>query len=403
MNDFGCVSRLAEGTVTTAGLMSYMPLYYPFPGLELLEARSEKREDDGSAYFSMHEELAKKFHLERFIAEQNENDASEELHQDFRYWTIQDYLSKYISQQLTPYQVALAIVKAVKQSSQSPCSSTSSSSTSSSPSRHIINAITAMNEHDVLEQARQSTKRYHSKQGIRPLEGVPIAIKDEISLKNYPTTHGTTFLGELNGISVNDCIIVQRLKSAGAIIVGKTNMHELGVGTTGFNWTDTGMARNPHNTNHYTGGSSSGSAAAVSAGLVPLAVGLDGGGSIRIPSSLCGVVGLKPTFGRGDLDMKLCYSLGHVGPIGGSVVDVAIGYAVMAGLEGNDHDDGALQVKNVKGHVQIPPLHLARFGLGKDLSKLKFGIFEDYFNDADSEVVDACWKAVGHLESLGEK
>jgi len=401
VNDFGCVSRLAEGTVTTAGLMSYMPLYYPFPDLELLEGRSEKREDDGSAYFCMHEELAKGFDLERFIAEQNENDASEELHRDFCYWTIQDYISKYTSQQLTPYQVALAIVKAVKQSSQSPYSSTSSS-TSSSPSQKNINAITAMNEHEVLEQARQSTKRYHSKQGIRPLEGVPIAIKDEINLKNYPTTHGTTFLGKLNGTSVNDCIIVQRLKSAGAIIVGKTNMHELGVGTTGFNWTHTGMARNPHNTNHYTGGSSSGSAAAVSAGLVPLAVGLDGGGSIRIPSSLCGVVGLKPTFGRGDLDMKLCYSLGHVGPIGGSVVDVAIGYAVMAGVGGNDHDDGVVQVKNVKGHVRVPPLHLARFGLGKDLSKLKIGIFEDYFNDADSDVVDACWKAVGHLESLGE-
>ncbi len=391
-----------------------MPLYYPFPDLELLEGRGERNGSEtcldgdedaprNNDYFRMHEEFARDFDLETFMAEENEkqNDAFEEEGRgdNFRYWTIHDYLSKYKSQQLTPYQVALAIIKAVKQSSQS--TSPSTSPYPSSP-RHTINAITVLNEHDVLEQARESTQRYHSQQSIRPLEGVPIAIKDEVDLKNYPTTHGTTFLAKINGISSKDCIVVQRLKSAGAIIVGKTNMHELGVGTTGFNWTDTGMARNPHNVKHYTGGSSSGSAAAVSAGLVPLAVGLDGGGSIRIPSSLCGVVGLKPTFGRGDLDVKLCHSLGHVGPMGGSVVDVAIGYAVMAGLGCNNHDGGGVHVTNVKGHVRVPPVHLARIGRGKDFSKLKIGIFEDYFNDADSDVVDACWKAVGHLESLGK-
>ena len=123
-------------------------------------------------------------------------------------------------------------------------------------------------------------------------------------MAGYKTFKGTSFYGEIAGIEV-DCRIVELLRNAGAIIGGKTNMHEIGLGTTGHN-THWGTPRNPYDPSRYTGGSSSGSAAAVACGLVPLAVGLDGGGSIRIPSALCGIVGLKATFKRISMDLTIC-------------------------------------------------------------------------------------------------
>ena len=397
------MTRLAQ----SSELRYEMPLFYPLPDFELCEGCVNVQHGCNcwNCCFRKHDKLASDFDLKTFsehdqqtahtaISDYDASNDNYDSEDEFRHWTIQDYLHYYQTQQLTPYQVALAIIKAVKHSN-------NKSTTSTSPP---LNAIVAMNEEDILEQARQSTKRYNNainnttkqKEELpRLLEGVPVVIKDEVGLKNYPTTQGTTFLASIDGISTKDCLVVQKLKHAGALIVGKSNMHEMGIGTTGFNWSDFGTARNPYNVHHYTGGSSSGSAAAVAAGFVPLAVGLDGGGSIRIPSSLCGVVGLKPTFSRGDMDMELCPTLGHIGPIGASVLDVAIGYAVMAGPFLDDDSNNSTNKKS-------PPVHLATFYNNQNLSDVKIGIYEEYFNDADAEIVETCWKVVKHLESLGK-
>lgn len=122
--------------------------------------------------------------------------------------------------------------------------------------------------------------------------------------------------------------VVQRLLAQGCVVIGKTNMHEMGLGITGFN-RHFGTPRNPYHPDYHTGGSSSGTAAAVAAGFVPLGVGADGGGSIRIPAGFCGVFGLKATFGRVSHHgcAPLCWSVSHVGPIGATAADLILGCA----------------------------------------------------------------------------
>lgn len=169
---------------------------------------------------------------------------------------------------------------------------------------------------------------------------------------------------------------VARLRRAGALLIGKANMHEIGMGVTGLN-PHHGPARNPYLPNRATGGSSSGSAAAVAAGLCPIAVGADGGGSIRIPASLCGVVGLKPTFSRVSEHgaAPLCWSLAHVGPIAVSARDAALALSVMAGADPKDpHTLGQ------------PPLDFAELERG-DLSGLRIGVYWPWFEDAEADVV----------------
>ena len=157
--------------------------------------------------------------------------------------------------------------------------------------------------------AEASTQRWKQQQPLSLLDGVPVGIKVEFEVLGEVHSQGTQFITR---ISERDSEPVARLRAAGCIIVGITNMHEIGIGTSGHNpWT--GSARNPYNTSHLTGGSSSGSGSAVSAGIVPIALGADGGGSIRIPAALCGVVGLKPTFGRVPCDADLAFTVGHAG------------------------------------------------------------------------------------------
>lgn len=183
---------------------------------------------------------------------------------------------------------------------------------------------------DARAQARASTERFRKGAPLGPLDGVPVAIKDEFNVKGYPTTSGTAFLG---GKPVDrDALVVERLRRAGAILFGKTNMHELGLGPSGVNIYH-GAARNPFDATRDTGGSSAGSAAAVASGLVPLALGNDGGGSIRIPAALCGIPGLKGTYGRVPTEgVELtCWSLEHSGPMGSSIADVALGLRAITG------------------------------------------------------------------------
>jgi Asp-tRNA(Asn)/Glu-tRNA(Gln) amidotransferase A subunit family amidase len=186
---------------------------------------------------------------------------------------------------------------------------------------------------DARRDAHASHERHRAGRALSVLDGVPVSLKDQVDVVGTPVRGGTrhTFW-----VAAADATLVARLRRAGAIVVGKNSMHELGAGGTGFS--PTGSARNPWDPRRAPGGSSSGTAAALAAGLVPVGVGSDGGGSIRLPASLCGVVGLKPTFGRVSKygTLGVVPSLGHFGPMAPSLVDTAVLYAAIAGRDAQD-------------------------------------------------------------------
>jgi hypothetical protein len=186
--------------------------------------------------------------------------------------TAADFHRAYLEEKTTPVDVAMRLLDIVR-----------SIEESAVPLRPFI----AWEERELMQQARASTERYERGESLGILDGVPISVKDELDMQPFPTMVGTKFYNTQP--PAEDATTVSRLRSAGALMVGKTNMHEIGIGVTGLN-VPYGTTRNPHHLDHYPGGSSSGSAAAVAAGLSPIALGLDGGGSIRIPASLCGVV-----------------------------------------------------------------------------------------------------------------
>ncbi|GIW71240.1 MAG: amidase [Planctomycetota bacterium] len=246
----------------------------------------------------------------------------------------------------------------------------------------------ACDPEDVRAQARAATERWRAGTPRGPLDGVPVAIKDEVDLVPYPTTAGTRFFGRRP--AARDATSVARLRAAGAVLLGKANMHEIGLGVTGLN-PHHGTARNPCDPTRITGGSSSGSAAAVAAGFCPLALGCDGGGSIRIPAALCGVFGLKPTFGRVSEHgaAPICWSVAHIGPIAATARDLALGYLAMAGEDPLD--------PNTLGQ---PAPHLQGVGEG-GLQGLRLGIYRPWFEDADAEVVARCRELLLALERAG--
>ena len=240
---------------------------------------------------------------------------------------------------------------------------------------------------DLRSQAQEATQRYKEGRPRGLLDGVPIAVKDEVDMVPYPTTGGTSFLG--SSPAQTDSTVVERLRRAGAMLIGKTNMHEIGILPDSVNphW---GAVRNPYNVRHDAGGSSSGSAAAVAAGFCPVAIGAEGGGSIRIPAAFCGVVGVKPTFGRVSEAgaLPLCGSVAHLGPIAATVDDAALMYEVIAGPNPGDAstlDQPAPQL----------PSHKA------GLKAVRIGIFQPWFSDADGEVTTACERVIKELVRMG--
>ncbi len=175
-----------------------------------------------------------------------------------------------------------------------------------------------------------------AKSGVGPLGGVPVLVKDCIDWRGQPTMHGSAVYRDA-APAAGDAEVVQRLRDAGATLIGKSHLSEFCFGATGENAT-LGNCRNPWDTARITGGSSSGSAAAVGAGIVPAAIGTDTGGSVRVPAALCGVVGLRPTLGRvsnhGVLDVSTICDV--VGPFGATVADAARLYAAIAGYDARD-------------------------------------------------------------------
>ncbi|MFI5311747.1 MAG: amidase, partial [Gemmatimonadales bacterium] len=251
-----------------------------------------------------------------------------------------------------------------------------------------LRSFIAVDRDDVMAQARASSERWKAGRPIGPFDGVPVAVKDEMDQAGYPTTLGTRFLGATK--ATEDATVVARLRAAGALLVGKANMHEIGINVTGLN-PHHGTTRNPYDDAHHTGGSSSGPATAVASGLVPVAIGADGGGSIRIPSAFCGLVGIKATFGRiSDAGaVPLCWSVAHIGPIAASVRDCARAYALVAGPDPRD--------PNSLGH---PPVEIDDTG-ATSLAGMRFGVYWPWFRHATPDVVACCERMVRALVERG--
>jgi Asp-tRNA(Asn)/Glu-tRNA(Gln) amidotransferase A subunit family amidase len=193
-----------------------------------------------------------------------------------------------------------------------------------------LNAFVQVDAPVALAQARKADELFAQGLDLGPLHGIPVAVKDNIDTVDYITTYGSA---HFEGFQPScDALCVQRLRKAGAVIVGKTLTHEFAYGPTGDRSLQ-GAARNPWDTACITGGSSAGSAAAVASGMVPLALGTDTGGSIRIPAALCGAVGFKPSFASVPLDgvFPLASSLDHVGPIANHIEDARLLFEVVAG------------------------------------------------------------------------
>ncbi len=223
------------------------------------------------------------------------------------------------------------------------------------------------------------------------LHGIPVSIKDSLATAGVRTTAGAKHLWDW--VPDEDATVVARLKQAGAVIVGKTNLHEWAAGCTTINpWY--GATRNPWDRNRVPGGSSGGSAASVAAGLALGSIGTDNAGSVRNPASLCGVVGLKATYGRvsryGGVAGTGGYSTDHFGVLSRTVRDSALMLQAIAGRDPKDP---------LSSHAPVPDFG-ARVGEG--VTGLRIGVIRDYFDDlAVDEVKEAVANAVGVLESLG--
>ena len=183
------------------------------------------------------------------------------------------------------------------------------------------------------------------------LSGIPIAVKDLYETAGIRTTAGSLFFKDY--IPEQDAVAVKKLKAAGANIIGKTSTHEIALGVTNIN-PHYGSPRNPWDTSRITGGSSGGSAAAVATGMCMAAMGSDTGGSIRIPASLCGVVGLKPTYGRVSLRgvFPLSWNLDHAGPLTRSVKDAALLLQVLAGYDEEDPSSADVPVDDYSKRIE---------------------------------------------------
>ncbi len=199
-----------------------------------------------------------------------------------------------------------------------------------------LNAFTAVVEQRALDRATAIDDARQNGKPLGPLAGVPFAVKNLFDVKGLPTLAGSK-INRDRPPAAADSPLIERLEIAGAVLVGALNMGEYAYDFTGENLHD-GPARNPHDTRRMTGGSSSGSAGAVAGGLVPLSLGSDTNGSIRVPAALCGIFGLKPTYGRLSRARSFPFvgSLDHVGPFARSVYDLALAYDAM---QGHDPDD----------------------------------------------------------------
>lgn len=254
-----------------------------------------------------------------------------------------------------------------------------------------VNAFLRFTPDIALADARRAEAEISCGHWRGPLHGVPYGLKDIIDYAGLPTTAHSAILKD--SIAVSDARVTERLRTAGAVFMGKLSTHEFALGGPCFDlpWPP---ARNPWNRDHFCGGSSSGSGVATAAGFLPFAIGTDTGGSVRNPATMCGVVGIKPTYGlvsrRGVF--PLAYSLDHVGPLTRTVRDNAIVLNMIAGHDGGD-----------PGSVARPYVdHTAQ--LGKDVKGLRIGWLRHFYEEdiqADPQMGAAVDAAVATLRDLG--
>lgn len=253
----------------------------------------------------------------------------------------------------------------------------------------INSYVTVLDEETILARAEEVQKQIDSGELDSPLAGVPAAIKDNMCTKGILTTCSSKILE--NFVPSYSAEAVRNLEKAGAVMIGKTNMDEFAMGST----TETsayGITRNPHNTEHVPGGSSGGSCAAVAACECSYALGSDTGGSIRQPSSFCGVTGIKPTYGTVSRYGLIAYgsSLDQIGPIAKDITDCA---AILEAISSYDKKDST--------SIQREDLDFTS-ALVADVKGMKIGIPRDYFGEGlDPQVKAAIEKAAGVLEENG--
>jgi aspartyl-tRNA(Asn)/glutamyl-tRNA(Gln) amidotransferase subunit A len=252
---------------------------------------------------------------------------------------------------------------------------------------HVLNSYITVTADAALEQARYLDDEIAQGKYRGPLHGIPISIKDHIDTAGVRTTAGAK--SRINHVPDKDAAVVRRMKRAGAVLIGKANMNRFASGESGDN-PDFGRIRNPWNTEFSPGGSSGGSGAQLAAGLIPLSIGSDNAGSIRIPAALCGVVGLKPTHGRVSLEgiFPRLYSLDHPGPMTRTVEDCALALQALAG-----HDPGDTTTARKLVPDYSKDLHAGVKGV-------RIGFDRKYASVGEPEVLGAFDKA---LEALGQQ
>lgn len=252
-----------------------------------------------------------------------------------------------------------------------------------------VHAFTTLRRDEALEDARTVDRKLAVGEAPGGFAGVPIAIKDVICTRDLRTTCSSRMLEEFRPIY--DATVVDRLRRSGAIIVGKTNMDEFAMGSSTEN-SAFHPTRNPWDPERVPGGSSGGSAAVLAADGVPFALGTDTGGSVRQPAAFCGIVGIKPTYGRVSRFGLVAYasSLDQIGPMGRTVADVA---ALLGCIAGHDPRDSTCSNRPV-------PDYLA--GLDRPVTGLRIGVPDEYFPPGlDAAIRDAVLAAVRSLERIG--
>ncbi len=250
-----------------------------------------------------------------------------------------------------------------------------------------LNCFIRVMPEEALREAAEIDGQLARGVSVGPLAGVPIGIKDIVDVADIPTTHGAHRI--FHTIPTRDAPVVRRLRAAGAIVIGKTTLHEFAYGVTNNN-PHFGPTRNPWDLARIPGGSSGGSAAAVAAGLCGAAIGTDTGGSIRIPAALCGIVGMKPTYDHVSREgvTPLAWTLDHVGPLTRTV------------------DDADLLLHIMSGAMGYPPTFQPGSsgpgtGRGDGLIGVRIGLPRLYWDQMDDDVRGLLEAAIRTLESMG--
>jgi aspartyl-tRNA(Asn)/glutamyl-tRNA(Gln) amidotransferase subunit A len=293
------------------------------------------------------------------------------LNQDFAFSTISDTAEQIRTRQISPVEITEALLERIEKINP------------------LLNAFVTLTADLAMEQAKKAELDIVSGNYKGPLHGIPIVHKDLYYTKGIRTTASSKILQDF--VPDYDATVVEKLQDAGTILLGKVQTHEFAAGATTSS-PHFAPCHNPWNLDRVPGGSSGGTGASVAAGLAFMGTGTDTGGSIRIPAACCGIVGMKPTYGRVSRYgiFPLAWSLDHAGPLTRSVKDAALCLQAMAGYDPRDESTAALPIPDFTAELR------------EELKGVKIGIpVEHYFNGLDPEVEAAVKQAIQVFEELG--